>query len=112
MLKLLERLFAYQLLNYLNTERLLPEMQSAYRAFHSTETAVFKDMADILLALDRSEIAFLIFLDLSSAFDTIDHATLLEILYGLGATCCIGFSPISLVGSSLLSVTMPGRYPL
>jgi len=82
--KLLERLVVNQLLEYLNAERLLPEMQSAYRAFHSTETAVLKVMADILLALDRGDIAFLILLDLSSAFDTIDHATLLEILYGLG----------------------------
>jgi len=61
--------------------------QSAYRAFQSTETAVLKVMADILLALDRGDIAFLILLDLSSAFDTVDHATLLkrmEISYGLG----------------------------
>ena len=85
--KLLERLVVNQLLEYLNAERLLPEMQSAYRAFHSTETAVLKVMADILLALDRGDIAFLILLDLSSAFDTVDHATLLkrmEISYGLG----------------------------
>jgi len=84
--KLLERLVVNQLLEYLNAERLLPEMQSAYRAFHSTETAVLKVMADILLALDRGDIAFLILLDLSSAFDTVDHATLLkrmEISYGL-----------------------------
>jgi len=43
-------------------------------------------MADIILALDRGDIAFLILLDLSSAFDTVDHAMLLkrmEILYGL-----------------------------
>jgi len=85
--KLLERLVVNQLLEYLNAERLLPEMQSAYRAFHSTETAVLKVLAGILLALDRGDIAFLILLDLSSAFDTVDHATLLkrmEISYGLG----------------------------
>jgi len=58
--KLLERLVANQLLEYLNAERLLPEIQSAYRAFHSTETAVLKVMADILLTLYRGDIAFLI----------------------------------------------------
>jgi len=75
--------------DYLNTERLLPELQSAYRAFHSTETAVLKVMADILSALDRGDIAFLTLLDLSAAFDTVDHATLLkrmEISYGLKGT--------------------------
>jgi len=74
--------------DYLNTERLLPELQSAYRAFHSTETAVLKVMADILSALDRGD-AFLTLLDLSAAFDTVDHATLLkrmEISYGLKGT--------------------------
>ena len=43
-------------------------------------------MADILLALDHGDIAFLTLLDLSAAFDTVDHATLLkrmEISYGL-----------------------------
>jgi len=50
-------------------ERLLPELQSAYRVFHSTETA------DILSALDRDDIALL---DLSAAFDTVDHAILLK----------------------------------
>ena len=36
-------------------------------------------MADILLALDRGDIAFLTLLDLSAAFDTVDHATLLNV---------------------------------
>jgi len=46
-------------------------------------------MADILLVLDRGDIAFLTLLDLSAAFDTVDHATLLkrmEISYGLKGT--------------------------
>jgi len=46
-------------------------------------------MADVLLALDRGDIAFLTLLDRSAAFDTVDHATLLkrmEISYGLKGT--------------------------
>jgi len=44
-------------------------------------------MADILLALDYDDIAFLILLYLSSAFNTIDHATLCtEISYGPGGS--------------------------
>ena len=67
----------------------MPELQSAYRAFNSTETAVLKVLVDILLALDTGDIAVLTLLDLSAAFDTVDHATLLrrlETSYGIGGT--------------------------
>jgi len=50
--KLLERLVSSQLVKYLKDNDLLPDLQSAYRAMHSTETAVLKVLADILLALD------------------------------------------------------------
>jgi len=86
LLKLLERLVASQLLDYMTAEKLLPNLQSAYKAFHSTETAILKVMSDILMALDNGGIALLTLLDLSAAFDTVDHATLLkrlEISYGL-----------------------------
>ena len=47
--KLLERLVVRQLTDYLTVTKLLPpELQSAYRAFHSTETAVIKMLGDIL----------------------------------------------------------------
>ena len=87
--KLLERLVAKQLLVYLTTFRLLPDQQSAYRAYHSTETAVLKVLSDILLAVDRGDIAVLTLLDLSAAFDTVDHGILLRRLnvsYGLGGS--------------------------
>ena len=85
--KLLERLVARQLLDYLTAFKLLPELQSAYRAHHSTETAVLKVLGDILRAVDSGDLAVLTLLDLSAAFDTVDHATLLRRLnvsYGLG----------------------------
>jgi len=65
----LERLVARQLLEYLNAARLLPDLQSAYWAYHSTETAVLKVLADIFRAIDTGD------LDLSAAFDTVDHET-------------------------------------
>ena len=43
---------AKQLVEYLRDNDLLPDLQSAYRANHSTETAILKVLSDILLALD------------------------------------------------------------
>ena len=44
---------------------------------HSTETSVLKVFSDILLALDSGNLAMLTMLDLSAAFDSVDHDTLL-----------------------------------
>ena len=87
--KLLERLVARQLLDYLKSSNLLPRLQSAYRAHHSTETAVLKVLADILRAVDSGDLALLTLLDLSAAFDTVDHVTLLrrlELSHGISGT--------------------------
>ena len=50
---------------------MLPRFQSAYRPHHSVETAVVKVLADILLAIDKGDLAGLALLDLSAAFDTV-----------------------------------------
>ena len=52
--------------------------QSSYKEFHSTETALLRVNNDILRALDEGQCVLLILLDLSAAFDTIDHGLLLE----------------------------------
>ena len=52
-------------------------MQSAYRAGHSTETTMLPFKDDIDAALDRKSMVILMMLDLSSAFDTIEHDVLL-----------------------------------
>ena len=76
--KLLERLVSKQLVTYPKDNSLLPDRQSAYRAHHSTETAVLNELADILLALDTGNLAVLTLLDLSAAFDNVDHESLLR----------------------------------
>ena len=53
-------------------------MQSAYRRFHSTETAVTKVFNDLLLAADVGQMSALCLLDLTAAFNTVDHELLLS----------------------------------
>ena len=54
------------------------KLQSAYKQFHSTETALIRVQNDILTNLDNKRGVILVLLDLSAAFDTIDHDTLLH----------------------------------
>ena len=57
-----------------------PDSQSAYRKFHSTESAVLVVHNDIVSAIDQGHVVALMLLDLSSALDTVDHPTLLSLL--------------------------------
>ena len=61
----------------MNNNSLYDLLQSAYRKYHCTETAMIK-VHDITTELDNSSIAALIMLDLSAAVDTIDLAILLK----------------------------------
>ena len=76
--KLLERCVNHQTNEYLKENNLLPVTQSAYRRNHSTETAVLKVMSDVYEAADKGYATLLALLDLSAAFDTVDHTILLE----------------------------------
>ena len=78
--KLLERVVAAQLVKHINNHDIAEQFQSAYRKFHSTETALTYVTNNILNSLDRRNSVFLVLLDLSAAFDTVDHKKLLEIL--------------------------------
>lgn len=51
--------------------------QSAFRAHHSTETALLVVMNDLLLAAEAGLPSGLVFLDLSAVFRTVDHTMLL-----------------------------------
>lgn len=76
--KVLERIVAKQLKHYLVHNNLFDKFQSAYRKFHSTETLLMRLHDDILYNLDQNRCTFLLMLDLSAAFDTLDHGILLD----------------------------------
>jgi len=78
--KLVERVVASRFVAHAEYNKLFPSRQSAYRRHHSTETAVVSLTNDIILAIDSGKVAALVLLDLSAAFDTVDHTTLLEVL--------------------------------
>ena len=80
MSKSLERSAFKQLVGHLESNKLFSNFQSAYRKYHSCETAITKITNDILHSLDNKQCSFLLFLDLSSAFDTVDSTILLSIL--------------------------------
>jgi hypothetical protein len=76
--KLLERIVARQLVLCLQSSCLLPVFQFGFRSGHSTETAVLRVMSDLLRAVDSGDYAALVLLDLTAAFDIVDHEILLR----------------------------------
>jgi hypothetical protein len=78
--KTIERLVNNRLSFHMDSNNLLPSTQSGYRQHHSTETSLVRIHNDIISAIDHGQVAALVLLDLSAAFDTVDHAVLLNVL--------------------------------
>ena len=84
--------------------------QSGFRKKHSTITAAMKVLNDITEALDKKQHCVSLFIDLSKAFDTVDHAILRQRLpsvglseHGLLTICLIELSALNLMDSCLLN---------
>ena len=92
--KILEKVVLKQLLGHISQNGLDEVYQSAYKKHHSTETALLRVFNDLLNGIDTGNICVINLLDLSAAFDTIDHDILLsrlEMSFGISGTALSWF---------------------
>ena len=107
MSKVIENVIAFQIIHsQMTRHNMFEELQSAYKAHHSTETTLEKVFNDIMLNVDSGSGSFLILLDLSSAFDTIAYhllCTVFERHLGISSTTLKLLKVSELVNLKLLS---------
>jgi hypothetical protein len=82
--KVFERIMHIRLMNYINKKGILTKYQFAFRKGHSTYMPLLQLVDRVSNALDRGDYACGIFLDLSKAFDTVNHNILLNKLMAYG----------------------------
>ena len=75
--KILEKVVFKQISNFIKNSNILETFQSVCREHHSTETLI-KVLNDIRINSDSNNLSILVLLDLSAAFDTVDHCVLLN----------------------------------
>lgn len=78
--KFVERIAMSRFVRHAETYSLFPARQSSYRQGYSTETAIVSVHNDLVRAVDEQRVTGLVLLDLSAAFDTVDHDILLSVL--------------------------------
>ena len=83
--KILEKIIHKRLYNFLLLQNIFYESQYGFRPKHSTINAVTELSNHVINSIDNKQCTLAVFLDLSKAFDTIDHMTLLAKLahYGI-----------------------------
>ena len=108
--KIIEKVVDTQLTYHIQKHNLDERMQSAYKKYHSTETAWVRLHNDILSALDDNKTVLLVSLDVSAAFDTLDHSILLGLLenrLGISGQCLNWFR--SYLSDRTARVTIDGK---
>src|SRR5437867_2889546 len=97
--KIFERIIHNRLNRHLTSFPSLSPLQFAYRKFHSAETALLRIYNDLLVSISQRKLSALVLLDLSAAFDTIDHNSLLSRLtsnFGISGSALHLIFPIAL----------------
>ena len=84
--KICERVALNHLMTYMTTRKRLSEHQSGNKKLHSCETLNVMITDKALEAMDAKKVTLVVLLDLSKAFDSIDHLTLLAKLQALGVS--------------------------
>ena len=82
--KILEKVVLNQLLKHFDKFESIPIFQSAYRKYHSVETAICKIFNDLIVEKCNNKCTLLILLDQTAAFDTVNHCLLLDDLSHFG----------------------------
>ena len=80
--KIIEKAAQLQLQKHFDQQSLLPNHQSAYRKYYSTETTLPNMCDNILRNMENGKCTSIVSLDLSAAFNTVNHTILLDILNG------------------------------
>ena len=77
--KVLDKVVLEQFTTYCDTHKLIPDYQSAYRKNFSCETSIIK-VVNVLWNFENQEVCAMCSIDFSTAFDTVDHQILLQVL--------------------------------
>ena len=95
--KVVEKVISLQINDFFKINNLFYDSKYGFRPGHSTEYAAIEITDRIISAMDKNMIPLNIYLDLSKAFDTLDHAILLDTLFHYG----IRGNPLKLISSCL-----------
>ena len=78
--KVIEKVIASRIISHIENNAIIDKFQSAYKCGHSMETALLRVNSDIVTTIGKGNGSFLVLLDLSAAFDKVDHSNLFDIL--------------------------------